>query len=318
MGSSDTVKPSVKSMIICHVLAVLVVAAWGSSFISTKILLNAGLGSTEIYLIRFLLAYVIMVILAHKRWFCRRLSEELLFLLCGLFAGSLYFLVENTALEYTTTTNVGLLTSTSPLFTMLFISLVYRSERPNGGMVIGSLVAFAGVVLVILNSATDSDGMGFNPIGDILSLIAAASWAVYSLILRRLNVEYDVMFITRKTFFYGMLTSLPVLLLETPKPGREPFLEILSHSEVWGNLIFLGLGSSLLAFLIWAEVIKRVGAVKANNYLYLQPIVTMIVSYLILKEAITLVGICGSVLILGGLWLGDRLSQTWRKQRQSR
>ena len=64
-----------------------------------------------------------------------------------------------------------------------------------------------------------------------------------------------------------------------------------------------------------AETVKKVGAIKANNYMYLQSIVTLIVAAIFLSEPVTLVGIIGIVLILGGLWLGDFLTRR-KKMRQ--
>ncbi len=295
-----------KAVILSHLGAVITVAIWGTSFVSTKVLLNCGMSPAEIYVYRFMLAYLLVLFMSHRKLLANSLRDEGLFALCGIAGGSIYFLAENTALEYTLTTNVSLLTSTSPLITSLLVGLMYRSERPNKGMLTGSFIAFLGVACVIFNSSFD---VQIRPLGDILSLAAAFSWSIYSIVLRRLNVIYDLWFITRKTFFYGVLTAIPFVFAE---PLNNPFT-LLSNTSVLLNLLFLGIGASMVAYYLWAKIVKQVGAVKANNYMYLQSIFTLIASVLLINEHISIVGILGCCLILGGLWLGDRLSQTWRK-----
>lgn len=286
-----------------HLAGVITVSMWGYSFVSSKVLLENGLGPVQIYVLRFLLAYVIVLGLNHKKIFSHSLRDELLFAVCGLCAGSLYFIAENTALEYTLTTNVSLLTSMSPLITALLVALVYRTEKLGIGTWVGSAIAIMGVGCVVFNS---SSSLEVRPLGDFLSLAAAFSWSVYSLVLRRLNAGYDVWFITRKTFFYGLVTAVPFLLFETDTVNT---LEVISRPQVYGNLLFLGLGASTAAYVLWALTVRQVGAVKANNYMYLQSIITLLVSAVVLGEKITLLGCVGILLILGGLWLGENINK---------
>lgn len=286
-----------------HLAGVITVSMWGYSFVSSKVLLENGLGPVQIYVLRFLLAYVIVLGQNHKKIFSHSLRDELLFAVCGLCAGSLYFIAENTALEYTLTTNVSLLTSMSPLITALLVALVYRTEKLGIGTWVGSAIAIMGVGCVVFNS---SSSLEVRPLGDFLSLAAAFSWSVYSLVLRRLNAGYDVWFITRKTFFYGLVTAVPFLLFETDTVN---ILEVISRPQVYGNLLFLGLGASTAAYVLWALTVRQVGAVKANNYMYLQSIITLLVSAVVLGEKITLLGCVGILLILGGLWLGENINK---------
>lgn len=279
---------------------------WGLSFISTKVLLENGMGPVEIYLYRFILAYLLILIFCHKKLWCNTWRDEGLFALCGLTAGSIYFIAENTALEYTLVQNVSLLTSLSPLITALLVGLIYTNEKPGKGMLLGSVIAFAGVVCVIFNSPVEEGGFVFHPVGDFLSLAAAFSWSVYSLVLRRLSANYDSWFMTRKTFFYGIITALPFLIFSPPL--NNP-VTLFSNFAVVGNLLFLGIGASMVAYLLWSLTIKYLGAVKANNFMYFQMIVTLIASRLILGEEITATGVTGCLLIIGGLWVGDVLTR---------
>lgn len=303
-----------KDKVLPHIYALITVTCWALSFVATKIIMEGGLtespdnvtmSPTEAYLYRFIVAYFVILVINHKRMFCRNLRDEMLMALCGLSAGSIYFIAENTALELTYTSNVSLLSATSPLITILIVGILYKSERPGRGVIIGSLVAFAGVGCVILNSSTCID---IRPIGDLLALSTAFCWAFYSLILKKLDVTYDAMFITRKTFFYGVVTAFPFLLME---PTVSNPIDVLTHGwpSVDISLMFLVAGPSILAFYLWAVVVHRLGAVTSNNYLYLQPVITVIASAIILGERISLFGYFGFALILVGLWLGYVLDQ---------
>lgn len=285
-----------------HLGALLTVTAWGVSFVSTKVLLEHGINPTEVYVVRTLLAYLLVLCVCHKRIFSNSLRDELLFVSCGLCAGSLYFIAENTALEYTLVSNVSLIVTLSPLITTLLVGAIYKNERPGKGVLMGSLIAFLGVGCVIFNSSFVLD---VKPLGDLLSLSAAVCWSVYSLVLRKLSAFYTVMFISRKTFFYGMVTANPFLIAI---PEHTP-LDVYLQFDVWSNFLFLGVFCSMIAFIIWAFTIKGLGAIKANNYLYVQPIITLIASALLLGEKVSVVGYVGCSLILLGVWISDRMSR---------
>ena len=295
-------RKSANGRFIGHIAAAIAVIMWGFSFVSTKVLIDNNIGPIEIFVYRFTVAYLLILLISHSRFRSHSWRDELLFALCGMLSGSIYFIAENFALENTTATNVSLLTSISPLFTALLMGLFYANERPAKGMYIGSAIAFVGVACVIFNS---SAGVEFHPIGDILSLAAAVCWALYSIVLRRLATNYDAWFITRKTFFYGVITSLPFWLMS---PGTIVNIDI-SNTDVIINLLFLAIGASVIGFGLWSVATRALGAVTANNYMYYQSVVTMIGAYFSINEPITLIGVIGCALIIGGLYLGERLSR---------
>lgn len=304
MNNNRIFKPSNNgaSILVYHIGALIAVSAWGYAFVNTKILLEAGLSAVEIYVYRFLIAYLCVFLICPRPLSSRSFSDEFKFFLCGLCGNSLYFIAENTALKYTLVSNVSLIVTTAPLFTAMLVGLVYKSERPGRGFMVGSLVAFAGVACVIFNSSFVA--VSINPIGDLLALLAAICWAVYTILLRPLNATYGVWFITRKTFFYGLLTSLPFLAVE---PSIAPISTLLSY-KVIVNLCFLALVCSLLAYLLWAQAVKRLGVVKSGNYLYVSPIVTLVVSSLLLGEKVSTIGYVGCALILLGVVMSEKLS----------
>lgn len=277
-----------------HIAAIIVVIIWGTTFVSSKVLLNAGLIPADIFVMRFIIAYLCILALSHKRLFASSWKDELTLFGLGLMGGSLYFLTENMALLYSTSSNVSILVSTTPLVTALVLSIFYKSERMKKRQIAGSFIAFVGVVLVVLNGQLV---LHLNPLGDALALCASLTWAFYSLFMRRIMSRYSSDFITRKVFGYGILTIIPYFLLVHP---FDADIATLSQPIVWSNLLFLGFIASTGGYLLWNWVMKQLGAVHSTNYIYLQSLVTMIAGASILHENITLMAIIGAlVLILG-------------------
>lgn len=282
-----------------HLLAILTVAVWGTTFISTKILIENGLSPQEIFLLRFVIAYVGIWLLSPRKLLSDSWKDELWFLLAGLTGGTLYFLTENTALSLTQTTNVAFIICTTPLLTTGLSLLLYRQEKAGKGLLAGSLVALAGVGMLIFNG---SFVLKLSPLGDVLTLCAGVSWAVYSLIIRRLSGRYPSVFITRKVFFYGILTVLPVFAVHPFSFPAEGFL----RSAVWMNLLFLSVLASLACFVAWNVVLKRLGTIQSSNYLYLNPLFTTVAAHLFLQEQLTVYAVVGVLLVLGGVFVAAR------------
>ena len=297
------------ALLLAHIGALFTVSAWGTSFLSTKVIMaQGGVTPVEMYIYRFTLAYIILLFLTFRKIKANSWSDELRFVVCGLCAGSLYFITENYALKYTATANVSLLASISPLFTTILMSVVYK-VRLLPGVIIGSLIAFIGVACIIFSSG---EGLVIKPKGDILALTASLSWAIYTLVVKRLIPLYNSFFITRKLFFYGVVSALPLLFLQK-EPLHLNALVDFHNPEIPLNFLFLALFCSLGAYLIWNEAMKALGAVTANNYMYLQPLVTMVASYFLLGEKIYMLGYIGCILILGGLLISDKMKWDDRK-----
>lgn len=290
-----------RGKILGHLGALFVVSAWGTSFISTKVLMeDALLTPIEVYVYRFALAYVLLLCVTFKKLFANNLKDELQLLLCGVGAGSLYYLLENFALHYTTTGNVSLLSSLSPMITAALMAFIFRAKI-GIGLILGSVIAFVGVGCIIFSHGGSIE---INPLGDILALFSAFSWSIYAVGVKRLVPIYTSLFITRKLFLYGVLTAAPLMWI-----GEAPthLTTLFSTPASLLNLLFLVLICSLLGFVIWNYAMGALGPVASNNYLYLQPLVTMIVAYFTLGEKISLLGYIGCVLIIGGLIISDKL-----------
>lgn len=281
-----------------HLIAVLTICIWGSTFIATKTLINQGLTPVEIFTYRFSLAYLCLLAFCHQKLMANTWRDEGLFLLAGLTGGSLYFISENSALEITMASNVSLIVCTTPVLTVLLSSFFFK-EKLRKGFIAGSLVALSGVTLVVFNGSVF---LKLNPLGDCLTLLAALSWAFYSLILRQMGNKYSTLFITRKVFFYGLIT----MILYLPFAPSSFHLERLCYPLVYGNLLFLGIVASMLCYLSWNACVRIIGASRASNYLYINPLVAVWASHLFLSEPITPTALLGAGLIIGGVYIVEK------------
>lgn len=277
-------------------MAVFCVVVWGTTFVSTKILLNNGLTPVSIFFYRFLMAYLSIWFISPKTLFSNNIKDEFYFLLLGMSGGSLYFWTENTALQISFVNNVALLVCTAPLITALLSCLFLKSEKMYKWMVAGSTVAFFGVALVVFNGKFV---LKSNLLGDLLSISAALLWAFYTILLKRFDKRYSIVFITRKVFFYGLVSIVPFFAFN----GLQTDLTLLTTPVVAGNLLYLGLVASLMCFVLWNITLKHLGSIVPTNYIYFNPLITLISSVLILGEIIMPIAAFGAALILFGLFL---------------
>ncbi len=286
-----------------HIVAFLTVAVWGTTFVWTKLLIINGLSPAQIFTLRFIIAYVLLTGFSmwrgRHKWLSDNWRDELTMVALGLTGGSMYFLTENESLRFTTATNTSLIVCSCPLFAMLIIALFYKSERFSKRQALGSLVALAGMAAVVLNGHFV---LHLSPLGDTLAFSACLCWALYTLLMKPVMGRYPAMFITRKVFFYGILTILPYYIFVPDMPSWD----VLVKPEVAVNLLFLGSVASMLCYLTWSWCMKGLGAVVCTNWVYVNPITTIIAAWLILGEQITVYFLIGSALIIAGMYLSSK------------
>lgn len=291
-----------------HLVAFVTVAIWGSTFVFTKMLLQNGLSPAQIFTLRFIIAYLLLLAyqlfsqpsLLTSHLLCSSRRDELLMVLLGITGGSVYFLTENAAMLYTTATNTSLIVCSCPLFAMLLFAIVYRhSEHISRMQALGSIIACMGMAVVVLNGHFV---LHLSPLGDMLAFGACLCWAVYSLLMKSALERYSSLFITRKVFFYGLVTIIPYYYFV---PGL-PSMDVLLRPEVFWNLLFLSVIASMLCYIMWNWVIGKLGAVVATNWVYFNPITTIIFAWWLLHEQITVWFLLGSALILLGMYLADK------------
>lgn len=291
-----------------HFAALFSSVVWGTTFISTKILLE-DFAPVELLFFRFVMGFLALLIISPHRLKNVSRKQEITFALAGLSGVTLYFLLENIALELTMASNVGVIISVAPFMTAILARMFIKSEEKLSlNFFIGFAVAIVGIALISFNGSA----LELNPAGDLLTVLAAFVWAIYSVLTKKISsFGYPVILTTRRTFFYGIIFMLPALFFFDFHLGIERFTNI----TYLLNILYLGLGASALCFVIWNFAVRRIGVVKTSVYIYLGPVITVVASALILNERITVLSGIGTLLTLIGLFLSE--SKMKSKSRKS-
>ncbi|MFG6394303.1 MAG: DMT family transporter [Lachnospiraceae bacterium] len=286
-----------------HLAALVTIIIWGTTFISTKVLLES-FSPVLILFLRFIIGLAVLFIVCPGRLYVKNKKEELVFALSGLCGICLYYLLENIALTYTMASNVGVIISAAPFFTAVLSQIfMKKQEHLNINFFTGFIISMAGICLISFNG-TD---LKLNITGDILALAAAFVWAVYSLLSKITgSYGYNIIKSTRRTFTYGIIFMLPALFFTGFKMDTRGFTNV----KYLLNLVFLGAGASAMCFVTWNYAVKILGAVKTSIYIYIVPVVTVLASVAILHEKITIIPAAGIVLVLAGLIISGKNSKS--------
>lgn len=289
-----------------HVLALLTVLIWGTTFASTKVLL-ATWTPVEILVMRFVLGLVFLSLMC-PRWLpWAGWRRELLLAGAGLCGVTLYFLLENVALTYSQASNVGVIVSVTPFLTALLAHAFLKGERLTRRFALGFVLSVGGIALMMLNGRYV---LHLNPLGDTLALLAALAWAVYSVLMKKAGqTGSSVIRMTQRVFVYGLVMMVPCLLL------FETSTSFLARGNLasWGNILYLGAMASAFCFAVWNRVVKQLGAMQASVYIYLVPVIAVVSSAVVLHERLTSVALAGTGLTLLGVIVSEFSSRMrWR------
>lgn len=281
-----------------HLSALITILIWGTTFISTKVLLK-DFSPVEILFFRFVAGFLALVLVYPHRMKVTNKKHELIFLFAGLCGVTLYYLLENIALTLTMASNVGVICSVVPFFTAILSSLFLKEEPLRVNFFIGFVVAITGIVLISYNGTSS---FHLNPLGDLLAVAATVVWAIYSILTRSISsYGYHTIQTTRRVFFYGIIFMIPALFIFNFqfKPER------LANPVSLLNLLFLSLGASALCFLTWNFSVKVLGPVKTSVYIYMIPVITVVTAAIILHEPLTNMSVSGTILTLAGLFISE-------------
>lgn len=281
-----------------HILAVITAMIWGTTFVSTKVLLRE-FSPQETLFFRFLLGYIALWIMKPRILKVER-RHELLFAGAGLSGICLYYLFENIALTYTQASNVSVIVSIAPIFVSIFAFFFLKEEKLPKYFLIGFVFAIIGIVLI---SFSGTDGVEMNLAGDLLCVAGAACWGVYSVLAKKLSDHgYPVIMATRRMFFYGLLFMIPVFVAADPRSGIERFENPVNIA----NFLYLGIGACAICFVTWNYAVEVLGAIKTSAYIYAIPVITIVMSMIILGEKVTVMSAVGTVLTLTGLVISEK------------
>ena len=163
------------------------------------------------------------------------------------------------------------------------------------------MLTFVGMVLVVLNGKFI---LKLSPLGDFLAFAAAILWTIYSLSLKPFKARYSTLFITRKIFFYSIVSSIPLMAVEHLQGSFIPW-ENFAEPVVAFNFLSLAIFSSLLGYVVWNTVLEKLGTVLASNYIYALPLITIITAMITIGERITPIAWAGAAAIVFGMVIAE-------------
>lgn len=288
-----------KKKVLAHIAGILTAVIWGTTFISTKVLLN-DFEPITVLVYRFLIAYVAMMIIKPKPLRFESLKKEFWYFMAGLLGVTIYFLFENIGLTYTLASNASVIVSTAPMFTALLAFIFLKNEKPKKFFFIGFVFAMTGIALI---SFQGTSNLELHVVGDLLALGAAIVWAIYSIILKKhISMSSHMIEITKRIIFYGIITMLPFGAIF----GAELQMDKLFSGVNLVNFLYLGIGASAICYVTWNYSLEVLGALKASLYIYLVPVIAIITSVIVLGEPFTLTVGIGVVLTLAGLMISEK------------
>ncbi len=291
-----------------HILALVTVSIWGITYIFTKLLLEY-FSPTEILVLRFAISVGTLFLFRPRLLRLKDKRENAVFLAAGLTGVCFYYLLENIALDHTMVSNVGVILAVAPCFTALANQIFSREKEPlHKNFVIGFVIAIAGIVLISFQGVTEFQ---ISPLGDILAVVAACSWGMYSVLIKKIgSFGYAPILSTRRILIYGFAGILVCALFQGFDPRWDAFLD----PRILINYLFLGVIAGGICFVTWNQAVKKLGAIKTSVYLYLNPVITVVSSVLILHERLTGVSVLGASLTLGGMIISENVWMYRRKK----
>lgn len=290
-----------------HFAALVTILIWATTFVSTKVLL-VEFQPIAILFYRFAMGFIVLLLVYPRKLSVKNKKQELYFAGAGLSGICVYYLLENIALTYTQASNVGVIISVAPFFTAILSAIFLKKEEK---LKVRFFAGFAMAMLGILLISLKGTAVHMNPIGDLLSLLAALAWGCYSVLTKKISeFGYHSIQTTRRVFAYGLLFMTPALI------GCNFKFEISKFSDkvYLFNILFLGVGASALCFVTWNYAVKVLGAVKTSIYIYLVPVITVLASALILNEQITYRTLLGIVLTVAGLFVSEERQKRKREE----
>ncbi|MEG0368211.1 MAG: DMT family transporter [Coprobacillus sp.] len=283
-----------------HIFALITILVWGTTFISTKILL-VDFQPIEILFFRFVIGFFVLFLICPRFLKKTTLKQEMTFMAAGLSGVCLYYLMENIALTYTSASNVGVIISIAPFFTAMISTFIMREkEKLSFHFFVGFVVSMIGICIISFQSSS----LQLNPLGDFLAILAALLWACYATLTKTISTYgYSTILTTRRTFFYGILFMIPTLFIFD---FRYDITRLMNPVYLL-NILFLGICASALCFVTWNYAVKILGAIQTSIYIYMVPVITVITSALVLGESIDFISGIGILLTLIGLCLSENI-----------
>jgi drug/metabolite transporter (DMT)-like permease len=282
--------------------AVFAVIVWGATFVATKVALKDIQPATIVFL-RFAMGVVILAagVQLRGQWQKINFQDGLYMVGLGFLGISLHQWLQSTGMQTSAASTTAWIVTTSPVFIAILGWMILR-EKLGWMQIAGTLLAAVGVLLVISRGNLEIANIGqIGTIGDILILISALNWAVFSVLSRKILHRLPASLMMFYVMLFGFGFSSIFFMVQT---GFQDIANLTSNG--WFAILMLGIFGSGLAYIAWYDALQHLPANQAGVFLYIEPLVTMIVALIILGEAVTWASLLGGAIIIAGVWMVNR------------
>lgn len=279
---------------------------WASSFIATKSAMN-DVGPFTVIFLRMTIASLCFIYFI-KDFLKYEFSKKdiKLILLLALFEPCLYFVFEAKALQFTTASQAGMITSLMPILTAMAAGY-FLKEIITKQLVFGSLIAMSGAIWLSLQ-ATSSFSAPNPLLGNFLEFLAMVCAAGYTITARYLSDKYSALFMTAIQVFIGAVFFAPLFLYEY----FTTTVTITVDAFLW--IAYLGIVVTLAGYGLYNYALTKIEASKAAIFVYLIPVFTLILAFFILDEKLSIFEFIACFIILFGVFISEVSSSWFRKK----
>ncbi len=275
------------------------VTVWGASFVATKVAVKEVSPVTVVWL-RFTIGVIILGLatILRKQFAIPQRGELGYFILLGFLGITFHQWLQSTGLVTAEATTTAWIVATTPIF-MAILGWLVLSEKMSWRHGLGILLGVVGVLIVVSKGNIAALASGhFGSRGDLLVMISAPNWAVFSILSRRGLKSYPA---TRMMFYVMAFGWLFTSILFFTGGGLGQWTKL--RLDGWLGVVFLGIFCSGLAYIFWYDGLKALPAAQVGAFLYLEPFVTVIVAALVLGESLLGTSLLGGIAILLGVWI---------------
>ncbi|MDD3077935.1 MAG: DMT family transporter [Paludibacter sp.] len=271
---------------------------WSVSFIWTRMAIVSFAPVTLISL-RLLLAslFLLVVSVATKRFQKIRKEDFKWFVLLAFFEPYMYYIGETYGLTLVDSTPASVIVSTIPLFAPI-LAFFFLKEKMTLANILGIVISLVGVFFVIYDP---DSGFTANPKGVALLFLAVFSAVLYTTVLRKISTDYHTINVIFYQSLLGLMFFIPTFFVTDFSSVGEKEITLKSVEAVLMLVVF----ASVIAFVLFAGVVREIGVAKTNVFVNLIPVFTALFAWWILGEQLTGIKITGIVIVVAGLFVSQ-------------
>lgn len=282
-----------KNTLLGSIYLTLAASIWGGMYVVVKVVVSV-IPPLELVWMRYLVAIVVLLVigfLTRQKWKIDK-RHILLIISIGIIGNAISIVTQETGTMLSTAQMGAIITSSTPAFMVIFARLLLK-ERLTLKKVLSVCLATIGVILIV--------GVGdvnlSSKLGGISLVMAALTWALMSVLVKRVPSDYSQIVVTTYSILVALIVLTPFVLPRL----HEMNLSQLTHPTIWGGVLYLGIISTACGFLLWNRGLQMLNASSGGIFFFFQPVVGTLLGWLILGESIGVMFWIGSILILMGV-----------------